>query len=175
MTKVVKIVEVVEVKVATPKKVGAKKLAVKKTTPKKVGAKKATPKKEEGEIVLSTEVAKTDLPIEESPKEILPITILTGTWKDGIEAKSFEINVLQVLKVKFNCEVTQTKNPTKNIFEVSGTPEDVELLTIAFTELVTNIRLETRVAYKESTKEFSLFKFTTNYHTALLEVLPRTL
>lgn len=119
-----------------------------------------------------------DLPVEETNEVVGEVvegnevtTILNGTWKDGMEAKSFEGSVLDILKEKFNCRIIKVKNPTANIFDVTGTPEDIELLTITFTELVSKIRVATKAAYKESDKSLSQFKFTTNYHKVLLETL----
>lgn len=105
-------------------------------------------------------------------QEVVEVTvILNGTWKDGIEAKSFEGAVLNILKEKFNCKVVQVKCSTSNDFEVTGTREDIDILSAAFNELVRGIRVSTKEAYKASDKTLSQFKFTTNYHIELLKTL----
>lgn len=109
---------------------------------------------------------------EEFDNTIKDVTvILNGTWKDGIEAKSFEGAVLNILKEKFNCKVVQVKSSTSNDFEVTGTREDIDILSAAFNELVRGIRVSTKEAYKASDKTLSQFKFTTNYHIELLKTL----
>jgi len=131
-------------------------------------------KQDEEVINLMTRQEKVEEVIteEEFDKTIQEITVIVnGTWKDGIEAKSFEGNVLNILKEKFNCKVVQVKNSTINDFEVTGTREDIDLLSAAFNELVRGIRVATKEAYKASDKTLSQFKFTTNYHIELLKTL----
>lgn len=135
-------------------------------------------KKEKGDIAGTyhlTDEAKINeqvISIVTRQEEVVEVTvILNGTWKDGLEAKSFEGAVLNILKERFNCKVVQVKCSTSNDFEVTGTREDIDILSAAFNELVRGIRVSTKEAYKASDKTLSQFKFTTNYHIELLKTL----
>lgn len=130
------------------------------------------------------EVAPTEEKVEEAVVIVLLATpsvdfpetvILNGTWKDGIEAKSFEGAVLNILKDRFSCIVTQVKDATSNDFEVTGTRDNIDLLSATFNELVRGIRVATKEAYKASDKSLSQFKFTTTYHIELLKTLDQNL
>lgn len=101
------------------------------------------------------------------------VTIVNSTWKDGMEARSYEWSVLQVLSKVYNCQTLRTRNKATNIdcFKVIGQPEDRELVVTIFGSVLPQIRTITKKRFKESDKALSLFKFTTSYQTGFLDGL----
>lgn len=97
-------------------------------------------------------------------------TIIKSTWKDGMEARSFENQLLTVLGHSFSCKIVITRDRSTNTdsYSVIGLPEDREALVVTFQSIIPQIRVMTKKRFKEDISDLSLFKFTTSYQTGFL-------
>jgi hypothetical protein len=112
---------------------------------------------EQGDIgMTSLDVAETDV---------------TSTWKDGMEAKSFEWHLLGVIAEPHNCRVIRTGNGSSHYYRILGFQADREAVFMAFQSVLSQVRNLTKTRYKESDRSLSLFKFTTSYHIGFMQGL----
>lgn len=98
------------------------------------------------------------------------LTVVKSTWKDGMEARSFENQLLMVLGNTYSCMIVINRNKATNTdtFDVIGLPEDREMLVLTYESILPQIRNLTKRRFKESIRDLSQFKFTTSYQTGFL-------
>lgn len=149
-------------------------------------------KKEKGDIARTyslTEEAKADIVILEIivPKKITEMILenkeqteeagvdvdFIGTWKDGMEPKKFETNLLNFLKPSYSCEVTQVKDSQRNVYIINGVEKNIKMLISNFQFLTEEIRNEANKQYKESDKTLSKFKFISLFQEEKLGMLSK--
>jgi len=112
-------------------------------------------------------------------------SIIQSTWKDGMEARSFEINLLGVLAKTFICKIIRFRDEkyiketgkftTTDSYKVVGLEEDRKVLVDTYESLLVQIRNLVKTRYKESDKSISQFKFTTSYQAGFLTGLSNKL
>jgi hypothetical protein len=98
------------------------------------------------------------------------VTKVKSTWKDGMEARSFESQLLMVLGKTYSCKIVIDRNKATNTdtYDVIGLPEDREMLVATYESVLPQIRVITKKRFKEQVSDLSLFKFTTSYQTGFL-------
>lgn len=107
----------------------------------------------------------------EASSETMTVLSISSSWKDGMEARSFEKVLLTVIGDAFNCGVYNVREKGIDTFKVYGQVGDVETVLELFPTVLANVRTETKKLYKNSTKELSLFKFTTTHHIKVVSDL----
>lgn len=98
-------------------------------------------------------------------------TEVTSTWKDGMEAKSFEQHLLGVLASPNNCTIIKTTSGKIHYYRIIGFQQDREAVFMAYNSVLVQIRNLVKTRYKESDKSLSLFRFTTSYQMGFLQGL----
>lgn len=99
-------------------------------------------------------------------------TTVQSTWKDGMEAKSFEQHLLGILASPYGCRVIRTCLPNgTSYFRILGFQQDREAVFASFNSVLVQVRNLTKTRYKESDRALSLFKFTTSYQIGFMQGL----
>lgn len=108
-------------------------------------------------------------------------TTIESTWKDGMEAKSFEIRLLNLISKTNSCTAIIfyrhiMKAPWKEeYYKVCGETMDREVVVMTYLSILSQIRTITKKRYKESDKSLSQFRFTTSYQSGFLVGLSQKL
>lgn len=109
-----------------------------------------------------------------SEKGEINFTIIESTWKDGMEAKSFEIRLLNIISRTNSCKAIIYNRHLKvapwkeEYYKVCGETVDREVVVMTFQSILAQIRAITKRRYKESDKSLSQFRFTTSYQSGFL-------
>lgn len=101
------------------------------------------------------------------------VSIIKSSWKDGMEARSFEGQLLRMLSNIYSCQIInhRSKYTNTDVYKVVGLPEDRNTVETIYESVLPQIRNLTKKRYKESDKSLSQFKFTTSYQTGFLSGL----
>lgn len=108
-------------------------------------------------------------------------SIIESTWKDGMEAKSFEIRLLNIICRINSCQAIIferdiVKKPwVEEYYKVCGETVDREVVIMTYLSILPQIRSITKKRYKESDKSLSQFRFTTSYQSGFLVGLSQKL
>lgn len=101
------------------------------------------------------------------------VSIIKSSWKDGMEARSFEGQLLRMLGNIYSCKIINHRSQYTNtdVYKVVGLPEDRNTVETIYESVLPQIRNLTKKRYKESDKALSQFKFTTSYQRGFLSGL----
>lgn len=103
------------------------------------------------------------------------VTEIQSTWKDGMEAKSFEGHLLNILGRVNNCRVIISGTTSKYYYRIVGFQQDREATFMMYNSILTQVRNLVKTRYKESNKSVTLFKFTTSYQMGFMMGLKQKL